>query len=358
MGMTVDLLSSYALNASIKQVSPVYNFFSTRYFPTEEGDIFKADEVLAEYEEHGQKMAPFVAPRVGDIPIMRDGYTMHAYRPPYIAPSRTLTVDDLKKRGFGEALYSNLDASQRAAKILTKDFTDLNNRIARREEWMAVQTMINNGCIMQEYIDANTVGKQHIVCFYNGTSKHTYTVDSSHKWGTAGANIRGDIGAMAKLLIAAGLPASDLVLGTEAADALYMDEELRKAIDLNSGIAVGGINEKYVYPGIRYMGKLNFKGVCLDVFVAEETYQDDNGDIVPYFPAKAAMVTYPGCGHTMYASITQMDYGSTEFKTYAQKRVPKLVVDQDKDIRKIRVATRPLCAPKQANPYIYCAEVV
>lgn len=358
MPMNFDILSSYSLNASIKQVAPVYSFFRSRYFATGEGDIFKADEVLAEYEENGQKMAPFVAPRVGDIPIMRDGYTMHAYKPPYIAPSRVLTVDELSKRGFGEALFSNLEPAQRSAKILTKDMTELDERIARREEWMAVQTMINNGCVMQEYLDANTTGEQKIVCYYNGTSKHTYTVDSSHKWNTANANIRGDIKAMARKLSERGLPVSDLVLGTEAAEALYHDEELRKAINLNSGIAVGSINEKYVYPGVMYMGKLNFAGVTLDVFVVEETYQDNSGNTVPYFPAKAAMVTYPGCGHTMYAQITQMDYGSNEFKTYAQKRVPKLVVDQDKDIRKIRLAARPLCAPKQAYPYIYCAEVV
>ena len=35
---------------------------------------------------------------------------------------------------------------------------DMENRIARREEWMAAKTMIGNGCVMQEYIDGATKG--------------------------------------------------------------------------------------------------------------------------------------------------------------------------------------------------------
>jgi phage major capsid protein E len=60
----------------------------------------------------------------------------------------------------------------------------------------------------------------------------------------------------------------------------------------------------------------------------------------------------------MYGSITQMDYGKTDYTTYAAKRVAKLVVDQDKDTRKLRLGCRPLAAPKTYCPYIYAADVV
>ena len=70
------------------------------------------------------------------------------------------------------------------------------------------------------------------------------------------------------------------------------------------------------------------------------------------------MVTAPGCGHMMYGQITQIDYGSVDYTTYAAKRVPKFMVDQDKDIRRIRLGTRPLAAPKHYCPYIYAANVV
>lgn len=53
-----------------------------------------------------------------------------------------------------------------------------------------------------------------------------------------------------------------------------------------------------------------------------------------------------------------MDYGKTDYTTYAAKRVAKLVVDQDKDTRKLRLGCRPLAAPKTYCPYIYAADVV
>jgi len=77
-----------------------------------------------------------------------------------------------------------------------------------------------------------------------------------------------------------------------------------------------------------------------------------------YFPATSAMVTAPNCGHMMYGQITQIDYGSTTFTDHAGIRVPKFVLDQDKDIRKLRLGARPLAAPKNYCPYIYAAEVV
>ena len=96
----------------------------------------------------------------------------------------------------------------------------------------------------------------------------------------------------------------------------------------------------------------------LNVFSVDETYEDETGKSARYFPATAAMVTAPDCGHMMYGSITQMDYGKTDYTTYAAKRVAKLVVDQDKDTRKLRLGCRPLAAPKTYCPYIYAADVV
>lgn len=65
-----------------------------------------------------------------------------------------------------------------------------------------------------------------------------------------------------------------------------------------------------------------------------------------------------GAYSTVHGSITQMDYGKTDYTTYAAKRVAKLVVDQDKDTRKLRLGCRPLAAPKTYCPYIYAADVV
>jgi hypothetical protein len=360
---TLNFFMTYVLASIWAQQTPRATFFRDRYFPTGAGDIFKADKVLTEFRDGDKKLAAFVAPRAGDIPVAREGYEIHEYRPAYIAPSRNLTLDDLSKRGFGEAIYSTDDQQQRAARIMAQDLIDLDARIARREEWMAVQTMINNGCTMQEYVDAKTKGDIITLAFWgNGTSKdHTYT--ASTKWDAADAAEKsvayGDIKAMARKLSSRGLPAVDLVLGTDAYDALLNDATIKDELNRNIAFNDATVAETLTADeGVTYIGTLNFGGHRLNVFCADEEYTDQDGTSKKYFPATAAMVTAPNCGHLMYGQITQIDYGADNYTTHVGTRIPKVVVDQDRDIRKLRFAARPLAAPRSLNPYVYAADVV
>lgn len=354
----LNFFQTYVLQSIMDEQTPAVGFFRDRYFPTGAADVFRADKVLTEYRSGDRKLAAFVAPRVGDISIDREGYSIHEYQPAYIGVSRILSLDDLQKRGFGEAIYATASEQERAARILAKDLVDLENRITRREEWMAVQTMINNGCTMQEYIDAKTAGQELVVKFYDGAaSDHLYT--ASAKWATGTSNAYDDIKAMCRKLSSRGLPAADLVLGSDAYEAFLEDDKIKNMIDKRIGFNDAIINEELTkYDGVTYIGTFNFGGFRLATFVSDETYVDASGATQSYFPAKSAMVTAPNCGHMMYGQVTQIDYNSTEFKSYANKRVPKTFIDQDKDIRKIRLASRPLAAPLQKSPYVYAPNVV
>lgn len=352
----LNFFDTYALIAIAEEIVPKQTFFKDRYAPTGEGDIFKADKVLTEYRKGDRKMAAFVSPRAGDIPMDRRGYSIHEYQPAFIAPSRLLTVDELRKRGFGEALYSNSTKSERAARLILEDMKDMNLRIERREEWMVAQTMIHNACTMQEYIDDQTQGDTLYVKFFDNASEHAYTV--SGYW-TTWAAMRADVIAMCRQLSRRGLPAVDLLMGTDVAENVLGFTELQRLLDKNSGIITGKIEEELSpYDGVVYMGTVNFGGFKLNLISVDETYVDDNDQEQKYFPATSAMVTAPNCCHTMYGQITQIDYGSTDFTDHAGIRVPKFTLDQDKDIRKLRLGARPLVAPKNYCPYIYAASVV
>ena len=137
MAILINFFDNVILQAISEEIVPKVSFFKDRYFPTGAGDIFKANEVLTEYRSGDRKLAAFVDQKAGDIPIGRRSYEVHSYKPAYIAPSRLLTLDELTKRGFGEALYPGMDEAQRAARLLADDMNDVENRIARREEWMA-----------------------------------------------------------------------------------------------------------------------------------------------------------------------------------------------------------------------------
>lgn len=361
----LNFLDTYTLMAINEEVVSTPTFFADRYFPTGAGDIFASDKVLTEYRKGDRKMAAFVAPRVGDIAVGRRGYEIHEYMPAFIAPSRSLTADELNKRGFGEALYSNDTAEQRAIRLLIEDQQDLENRIRRREEWMAVQTMINNACTMQEYVDANTVGEVHTIKFYDTVSDHVYVVANPWNSGTDEKGkqnysfIDSDVTAMCRMLSRRGLKAADLIVGTDVAAAITSNDRILTLLDKNSGVLTGEIQKELTkYDGVVLIGTINFGGFRLNIISADETYEDDNGVTQSYFPATSAMVTAPGCGRFMYGQITQMDFGSVDFTTHVARRVPKFVADQNTEFRKIRLATRPLAAPNNYCPYIYAANVV
>ena len=103
---------------------------------------------------------------------------------------------------------------------------------------------------------------------------------------------------------------------------------------------------------------LDFNGYRLNVLVPREKYINTSNQPVSLFDAKAAAVTAPGCGKRYYAAVSQYPYGSEELVTFVGERIPKIMIDQQKDSKKLRLASRPVTAPKNKAPWIYAAAVV
>ena len=355
--MPFDIHNTYSLRALMEEITPVPSFFKDRYFPTGAGDLFTTDYVVTEFREGSRKMAAFVAPRIGDIPVERGGYEINMYQPPRIAPSRVLTIDDLAKKGLGEAPFAGFTPEQRAAQIVLQDLTDLERRIMFREEWMAANVMISNGFTVNSYADEVTAVEQYDLKFYNEVSSgHLYTV--STVWSTW-ALMESDVIAMCDSLAEHGLPAQDLILGSDVAATMLTFTGLADRLNKTSGIITGEIRQKLTqYPGVVFMGTLNFGGYELNIFNVHETYAADDGTTTKYFPAKSAMVTAPDAGHMLYGAVTQINRGQENFSTVAATRVPKLVVDDVNDTRKLRLTSRPLPMPRNKNPWRYAANAV
>ena len=54
-----------------------------------------------------RRLAPVVTAYQNGFPMTRTGTEMSAYTPPTVAPKRPITLDDVTKRGFGEALFGD-----------------------------------------------------------------------------------------------------------------------------------------------------------------------------------------------------------------------------------------------------------
>ena len=350
----INPFDTYYLAGIAAEVRPEPSFFLDRYFG--ESEAFTSNKVLVEFQDGDQKMAPFVDPNVGDIPVARDGYKLLEFEAPKIAPSRIMTIDDLTKRGFGEALLANKTPAQRAQALLVKDMQDLTKRIKRREEWMAVQAITTNSITCQEYVDDKTTGRQLTMYFYDtsGDNPGTYTVSS--QWSTFAA-MQADVEAMCDDLAERGLPAEDLILGATTWATVKQFSDLQALLDKRHEY-IGDINARIIAPGVSHVGVLDFNGYRLNVLVPREKYINTSNQSVSLFDKKAACVTAPGCGKRYYAAVTQYPYGSEELVTFTGERIPKLVIDQNADTKKLRLTSRPVTAPKNKAPWIYAASVV
>ena len=152
--MPFNFYDTHTLLMAVQQLTPAATFLRDRYFPTNDAsDIFATDDVLVEFRDGSKKLAPFVAPRKGGVTVLRAGYNMERYTPPFVAPRRVLTLDELRKRGFGEALYSQLTPEQRQQTLILRDADELGELITNREEAMAAETMLTNGCVMKHIAD-------------------------------------------------------------------------------------------------------------------------------------------------------------------------------------------------------------
>ena len=349
--MPFNFYDTHTLLMAVQQLIPASTFLRDRYFPTNDAsDIFSTEDVLVEYRDGSRRLAPFVAPRKGGVTILRKGYTMERYTPPFVAPRRTLTLDELRKRGFGEALYSQLTPEQRQQVLILRDAEELGEMISNREEAMAAETMLTNGCVMKHIADDADKGDEMEIRFYSEKSnpaQYTPTV----KWNAQGAKIRADIGAMARMLTRRGLRAADLLCSPDVADAIIENPDIAGILD-NRRYEIGTVEPAELAPGAAIMARLNINGRIINVISYDETYTDASGKDQLYIPSGKCVLTAPGAGRTCYGAVSQVEQADGEFHTYTGRRVPKYISDANGNTRTLTISSRPLLIPNNKNPWI------
>lgn len=352
--MAFNYYDTHTLLASVQQLAPLHTFLLDRYFPTNAAtDVFATTDVLVEYKKGSKKAAPYVAPRKGGITILREGYSMKRFTPSYIAPKRTLTIDDLTKRGFGEALYTNLTPEQRQGVIMLGDLDELRAMNLRRKEAMAASVIFNNGCVMDQYVDDLNNFEEREVRYYDGEANPAVYTPSAN-WDTteaSGKQMINDIAAMGSMLTSRGLPFTEIIVAPDVADVMLANEWIIKLLD-NRNYNIGGVDPELLPAGASKIARLNIKGRMIDVLCYEDTYTEVDGTVTPFVPAGMIAAAAPAAGRTVYGAITQMEQSDNQFHTYAGVDVPKYIADASHDVREVRLATAPLCMPNNENAFI------
>lgn len=349
--MAFNFYDTHTLLAAVQELDKPESFLSDRYFPTNPStDIFSTNDVLMEYRDGSKVLAPFVAPRKGGVTILRKGSVMERYTPPTIAPRRNMTIDDLKKRGFGEALLSGETPETRSRALVLKDYDEMYNMIARRKNAMAAEVMLTNGCIMKHIADDKDVTDDMEIRFYTeGSNPAIYT--PATKWDQAGAKVLEDLEAMVFMLTSRGLRASDLVCSPDVANAIVRNEEIKEFLNIRR-YEMGGVEPTELAPGAAIIARLNVRGRMINIISYDETYTDDAGKNQQYIKQGYCVLTAPAAGRTLYGAVSQVEQSDGDWHTYAGMVVPKYISDANTNQRSLTLTSCPLLIPNNRNPFI------
>lgn len=345
-----DLHDPRTLRAFADRYAQPKSWLKDTFFPTTAADVFSTESILLDEMKHSRKAAPFVIS--GSKNMARDGFTTDEYMPPRIAPARTMTIDDLKKRGIDEAIFnSGLTPGARAALMTIRDMNDLVDMVNRRLEMMSAETFLTNGCEMKHIDPVNPDNTAtHKIKFYAGEQNdQLYTPSTS--WSDPDADIFADLHQMVKFITSKGNRADTLIVGESVADNVMRNNQVYKWLD-NNRYTFGNVAPAELPSGVVEICKLNIYGKWISVVHYSETYENDDGVDTPYIPTDKAILTAPGCGRGYFAGVTQLEDGSPEFQHYQGKIVPKIIKDTNADIKKLQIVSRPLLVPVAKGGWI------
>jgi len=345
--MAVDLFQRRAMARMLQQLKPPRTFIRDTFFANRE--FYDAEAVDVDIDTESRKMASFVSPH-GVAPVSdRQGYETKTFVPPIVANKRLTRAGDLANRLPGEDLYESLSPEERAAKILTADLAALDNMTTRREEWMSVRALFDGSIhVVGDDVDAT-------INFGRLASHNIPLLAAARCWTHADSQIIEDLMTWRRLCVKdSGEAPTDGVLGTEAADALLKNANLKTMLD-TTRIDMGLIApEIMATPGVTYLGRL--KGTGLDLWAYDEWYVDPvDGVEKPMVPAKeialASRRAYTALRYGAVGVATGTDDASS-LTLSRGARIPESWVEKEPAGRIVKVSARPLPVPVQVNSMV------
>ncbi len=105
MSGTVSMERTRTMIEAVHDIPPLPSFLKRTFFPGVR--TFITEEVDFDYMKGVRRMAPFVAPLVGGIPMERGGFETKSFKMPRISPELPITEENINKRSMGEPISSD-----------------------------------------------------------------------------------------------------------------------------------------------------------------------------------------------------------------------------------------------------------
>ena len=348
MPNTVSIYEPRTMMGVIRKLPPVHTFFRSTFFSHEKTFVTKSVDM--DYKKGARKLAPFVSREIGGKVVPNTGYTTETYTPPFIAPDKVTTIDDILDRQPGESLYSGRTPAQRAVIQMSEDFTDLREMILRREEWMCAQAMLTGKIVVLGEGVKDTID-------FRFTNLLDISKDAKRKWkGGTAQNKYADLKAWHEKVQKEGFTNCNVcIMASDVATEFLMDETIQKLLDVKN-YALAVIKPTQKENNVTYIGTIHELG--LDLYQYNEWYVDDwtdpaNPVELPMVPAGTLMMASTHAKYSMYyGAISVLNQRTEKWETVAGKYVPDTFIKKRPDRRFLSLQSAPVPVPHEVDSWI------
>lgn len=339
--MSLNINDTRTMLAALERSHAPSTTLVDTFFPDER--VFTTKVVDMEMRKGDRKMAPFAVPGSKGVNLARSGSEIRSYTPPLMKPKRTISVEDVENRGFGETIYSTKSPAERAAEMRAKDLVDLRNTCYRRQEYMAAQLLINGAYECKGFADDGTSKVVNTLTF--GFNQKT-TLSGSDTWDNASAKIYDAIGdASATIRKNAGVIPTVAIVSDTVVPYLLNNEQLLKWLNVPNAqnMSLLSLQPRLQSPELMRVGLI--QSLNMEIYAYAGGYSDDeSGEFKPYIPADHVIISAPKIGRRLYGAVSQME-DDKALHTYASQFVPKYTVDTESDTSSLALSSRCVIVP-------------
>ncbi len=325
------------MRAELPKFSP---FFLMMFFP--QMVEFETKEVAFDKVVKGKKLAPFVSPMVAGKANRQAGKTYTSFEPAYVKPKDIVEPGQLLTRAAGEPLSGGMGVVDRRAAAVVDLLDEQDKSITRREEWMAVQAVLNGK------VTVEGEGYETMEVDFGRSAGNNVTLAGAAKWDTvdtATYDPTDDLTDWAEK--SKSIP--DLLIFSKAGWKLFSKF---KAVKDNLDTTRAG-NTSELQLGPQLANPVQYKGRFgeYECYVYAGKYDDEDGNEQEFMPGSLMVMAPSGYqGVRCYGAI--QDAKANANGVVAASRYPKNWFTEDPSVENLMTQSAPLMVVPTPDDFV------
>lgn len=343
--MAISLFDTRTLIRAVQIMPKKLSFLKDNFFPIIERHESKYVDVDVVKGEGNRSQPAYVTRNTESLTKERDGYLTNSYQPPLLNYKIQTTAEDVLKRIAGQNVYTGSSVEERAIELARRDLMTLDSMFTVGEELQCAEAMLS-GVVTIKDSGGNTLES---ISYGRSSSHNVGLLAAADRWTESTADIVANIRAWKKLIRDDGrVIATDLILGTDAADLFLNNTDIQNLLD-NRRINAGEMNYMDVVGSdAEYLGK--FLG--LNVWSYTGVYHDGSSTTPFIDPKKVVVATKTDNNKRHYGAIIVKDESTGYLTNYAVDRFPRMISKVDPDVTFLNMLSAPLMATHNADAFV------